>query len=115
MKARLLVAMLALSGPAWANDLTYDKDVAPNEHLSGTIEIDDSSGDVNSVTGEATGAVKGAYRLDPVNIQAEIADPAGKLVINFNRRDQAVTAHLDICASPDTCTPSDPVTVWEKP
>ena len=92
---------LALCGAAHATDVSFAKDVGA-AHLSGTVEVDDSSGDIVSVSGEASGAVSGKYALSQVAPDARIAG----LMLHFDRRNQAVTAQLD---------GGSPVTVWEKP
>jgi hypothetical protein len=88
--------------PAWANDVTFEKD-AGKVHVTGTVEIDDSSGDIVAVTGEASGAASGKYQLSRTEIDAEVA---GKLKLHFDRRNQQITASLD---------GAEPVTLWQKP
>jgi len=107
MKTALLAAalFLALCGAAPATDISFIKDVGA-AHLAGTVEVDDSSGDIVSVSGEASGAVSGKYRLSQVNPDAQIAGASSKLALHFDRRNQQLTAQLD---------GGDPVTVWEKP
>lgn len=94
---------LALCGTAGANDIGFAKDVG-GAHLTGTVEIDDSSGDILSITGEASGAVSGKYSLDRVNIDAEVEGE--KLLLHFDRRNQQISARLD---------GGDAVIVWAKP
>lgn len=92
---------------AWANEVSFEKD-AGKAHVTGTVEIDDSSGDIVGVTGEALimgdgGSVRGKYQLSRTDLDAE---PAGKLKLHFDRRNQQITASLD---------GAEPVTVWQKP
>lgn len=111
MKRALLIGVLslALCGAAQATDVSYTKEVGA-VHLTGTVEVDDSSGDIVSVSGEASGAVSGKYTLDMINPNAGIAgqgsSQGAKLALHFDRRNQLVTAQLDS---------GNPVTVWEKP
>ncbi len=96
------VMALALSGAAWANDIAFTKDVG-GAHLTGTVEIDDSSGDIVAVVGGASGAVSGKYTLDRVNIDAQVGS---KLILHFDRRNQQISARLD---------GGDAVILWAKP
>jgi hypothetical protein len=107
-------AWLALCGAAHANDVTYAAD-AGAAHLTGTVEIDDSSGDIVAVSGQASGAVSGRYLLSRSDPDAELTGEGAKLALHFDRRNQQVTAHLDACAKDGNCTAADPVTVFEKP
>lgn len=99
--------------PAIASDAPYDKAVGAVQ-LTGAIDINDSSGNGQAVNGTASGAVTGKYSLDYGNPTAEIAGPGVKLVVSYSQGSQTFTARLDTCASPDSCTPGKPVTVWEK-
>ena len=82
--------------------------------LAGAIDLNDSSGNGQAVNGTASGVVTGKYSLDYGNPTAEIAGPGVKLVVSYSQGSQTFTARLDTCASPDSCTPGKPVTVWEK-
>ncbi len=101
----IIAASMLLSGGAWANDVSFSVDVAPNAHVSGTVDVDDSSGDINSVKGEASGAVSGAFTLNQVNPQI-IVGQGPRLTLKFDRRNQQISAQLDS---------ANPVTLWEKP
>jgi hypothetical protein len=101
------------SAPASASDAPYNMAVGAVQ-LTGAIDINDSSGNGQAVNGTASGAVTGKYSLDYGNPSAEIAGPGVKLVLSYSQGSQSFTARLDTCASPDSCTPGKPVTVWEK-
>jgi hypothetical protein len=88
--------------------------VGPNQQVTGTIDVDDSSGDANSVIGTVSGAVSGKYALDRSNTHAEFPGLGLKLTVSFERADQRVTARLDNCASVDSCTAGALVILWEK-
>ena len=109
-----MAAGLCLSGAAHAGDIPFAAAAGPGEQLSGTVDQDDSSGDMNSVTGSAAGPVSGSYRLDPTNPHAELDGAGLKLHVDFDHGDQSVSAHLDACATPDTCKSGAKVTLWEK-
>lgn len=63
IKARLSIGVMAaglcLSGAAHAGDVPFAANVEPGEQLTGTVDQDDSSGDMNSATGSAAGPVSG--------------------------------------------------------
>jgi hypothetical protein len=99
---------------ASADEIPFTGVVGPNQQVTGTVYVDDSSGDANSVIGTVSGAVSGKYTLDRSNTHAEFPGPALKLTVSFERADQMVTAHLDNCASADSCTAGALVTLWEK-
>jgi hypothetical protein len=50
-----------------------------------------------------------------VNTESEITVQGMKLIVIFNPRDRQLSARLDACASPDSCTAGNPVTVWQGP
>jgi len=118
LKTRLSIGVIAagffLSSVAWAGDVPFTAAPGPGEQLSGTVDQDDSSGDMNSATGTASGPVSGTYTLDRNSPHAELDGTGLKLHVDFDRGDQSVSAHLDTCASPDQCTAGKPVTLWEK-
>jgi len=108
------VVLAGLSSvPANASDAPYTMAVGAVQ-LAGAIDINDSSGNGQGVNGTASGAVTGKYSLDYGNPTAEIGGPGVKLVVSYSQGSQTFTARLDTCASPDSCTPGKPVTVWEK-
>jgi len=118
IKARLSIGVIAfplfLSGAAFAGDVPFSVSLGTNEQLSGTVDQDDSSGDMNSATGTASGPVSGTYTLDRGSPHAELDGTGLKLHVDFDRGDQSVSAHLDTCATPDKCDAGKPVTLWEK-
>lgn len=114
LSSGVISAAVVLSGAASASDVPYAADIGP-VHLAGTVDVDDSSADVWSVTGQASGAVNGKYDLDRVHTESEITVQGMKLVVIFDRRDRQLRARLDACASPDSCTAGNPVTVWQGP
>ena len=118
IKARLSIGVMAtglcLSGAAYAGDVPFAATAGPGEQLTGTVDQDDSSGDMNSVTGLAAGPVSGTYTLDRTNPHAELDGTGLKLHVDFDRGDQSVSAHLDVCATPDKCDPGAKVRLWEK-
>lgn len=117
IKTRLSIGVIAgllLSGAAYAGDVPFAASPGANEQLTGTVDQDDSSGDMNSATGIASGPVSGTYTLDRSSPHAELDGTGLKLHVDFDRGDQSVSAHLDTCASPDQCTAGKPVTLWEK-
>jgi hypothetical protein len=96
---------MLLSSAALANDVSFSVDVPPNVHVTGTVDVDDSSGDINSVKGEVSGAVSGSFQLDPLTPQMAIGQ-GPRLTLHFDRRNQQVSAQLD---------GGNTVTLWEKP
>lgn len=116
-KARLSIGVMAaffLSGTAWAGDVPFTASPGGNVQLTGTVDQDDFSGDMNSATGTASGPVSGTYTLDRTNPHAELDGTGLKLHVDFDRGDQSVSAHLDTCATADKCDPGKPVMLWEK-
>jgi hypothetical protein len=103
-----------LSGAAFAGDVPYAADLGPNEHVTGTVDQDDSSGDMNAATGTAAGQVEGTFFLNRANPHVVLDGIGLKLHVDFDRGDQSVSAHLDTCAAPDKCDPGKPVMLWEK-
>jgi hypothetical protein len=87
LSSGVISAAVVLSGAASASDVPYMADIGP-VHLTGTVDVDDSSADVWSVTGQASGAVNGKYDLDGVNTESEITVEGMKLIVIFNRRDR---------------------------
>jgi hypothetical protein len=114
MKIWLAAAAVFLCGAASAHEVNFQKDVAEGEHVTGTVDVDDSSGEINGVTGDAKGVVSGSFTLDPANRQAEIAGQNSKLVVTFDRRNQSVTAELQTCAD-GACSGGKPVEIWVSP
>jgi hypothetical protein len=117
MKAHLWIAALGclLSGTAIAAEIPYTVAVSPNEQLTGTVVLDDSSGDAQSVKGAASGVVNGDYALDSATTHAEISGGAFKLSVIFDRKGGQLSAHLDTCpANANGCTAGALVTLWEK-
>src|SRR5271154_1444903 len=108
IKARLSIGMIAaglfLSGAAYAGDVSFAATPGPGEQLNGTVDQDDSSGDMNSATGTASGPVSGSYTVDRGHPNAELDGTGLKLHVDFDRGDQSVSAHLDTCPTPDQCT-----------
>ena len=118
IKARLSIGVIAtglfLSGPAWAGDVPFAATPGPGEQLTGTVDQDDFPGDMNSATGIASGPVSGSYTLDRGHPHAELDGTGMKLFVDFDRGDQSVSAHLDLCATADKCDPGAKITLWEK-
>jgi hypothetical protein len=109
-----MAAGLFLSGAAFAGDVPYAADLSPTEHVTGTVDQDDSSGDMNGATGIAAGPVEGTFTINRVNPHVVLDGPGLKLHVDFDRGDQSVSARLDTCASADQCTAGSPVSLWEK-
>jgi hypothetical protein len=104
-----------LSGTANAAEIPYAVALGPNEQLTGTVSLDDSSGDAQSTSGVASGVVSGKYTVDGGTTHAEISGPGLKLNIIFERASQRFSARLDTCpASPDRCDAGSLVVIWEK-
>jgi len=118
IKTRLGTGVLAVGllfvGTAWAGDVPFSVTAGTGEQLSGTVDQDDSSGDMNALTGVASGPVSGSYTLDRTHPHVELDGVGLKLHVDFDRGDQSVSAHLDNCPSPDSCSPSAKITLWEK-
>jgi hypothetical protein len=117
-KTRLSIAVIAavifFSGAAYAGDVPFSATLGANVQLTGTVDQDDSSGDMNAATGTASGPVSGTYTLDRSTPHAELDGTGLKLHVDFDRGDQSVSAHLDTCTTPDQCTAGKPVMLWEK-
>ena len=109
-----IAAGVFLSGAAYAGDVPYTADLGPNEHVTGTVDQDDSSGDMNGLTGVAAGPVEGTFSLGRTNPHVVLDGPGVKLHVDFDRGDQSVSAHLDSCTGPDKCDYGKPVSLWEK-
>ena len=104
-----------LSGTANAAEISYTVAINPDEQLTGTVFLYDSSGDVQSVRGTASGVVNGTYTLDSINTHAEMYGTALELNVIFERADQRLSARLDTCpASRESCSPGSLVILWEK-
>ena len=117
-KAHLSISAIAigfcLSRGAFAGEIPFATTLGSGERLTGTVEQDDSSGDMNSAAGTAAGPVSGSFTLDRSNPHAELDGTGLKLHLDFDRGDQSISARLDVCASQGQCQPSAKVTVWEK-
>ena len=115
-KAVLFAAFVSLlPGPAAAGEIPYAATVGPGEHITGAVSVDDSSGEVSSAKGTASGAVGGAFALDRANTDAELLGATAKLDIHLDRKSEQLRARLDACAAgPDNCTPGNWVTLWEQ-
>ena len=63
----VLFAALAglLSGPAAAGEIPYAVTVGSDEQIKGVVSVDDSSGEVTSAKGAASGAVSGELFWTP--------------------------------------------------
>jgi len=104
-----------LSGMANAAEIPYAVALGPDEQLTGTVSLDDSSGDALSASGAASGVVTGTYTVDGGSTHAEISGSGLKLNINFERASQRFSARLDTCpVTPDHCDAGKLVTLWEK-
>jgi hypothetical protein len=117
LSQRVLFAALAglLSGPAAASEIPYAVAVGSNEQLSGVVYVDDSSGEVASAKGVASGVVNGEYSLDGGNARAEMHSATSKLDVNLDRKSEQLRARLDTCpVSLDSCSPGNWVTLWEQ-
>ena len=100
--------------PAVAGEMPYAVAVGAGEQLSGTVYVDDSSGEVSSAKGVASGSVHGAFTLDPAHADAELHEATVKLEIHLDRKSAQLRARLDSCPSPDNCIPGAWVTLWEQ-
>lgn len=86
-----------------------------NEQLSGVVYLDDSSGEVDSAKGAASGVVNGEYALDGSNTDAEMHSATLKLDVTLDRKSQQLRARLNTCpVSLDSCSPGNWVTLWEQ-
>ncbi len=120
-RARLIKGVLftvlagLLSIPAAASEIPYAVAVGSNEQLSGIVYVDDSSGEVTSAKGAASGAVTGDYALDGSNADAALHSATFKLDVHLDRKSQQLRARLDTCpVSLDSCSPGNWVTLWEQ-
>lgn len=104
-----------LPGAAAAGEIPYAVALGSNEQLSGVVVQDDSSGEVQSAKGTASGVVSGAYALDGGNANAKMHGATWKLDVNLDRKSQLLRARLDACpVNLDNCTPGNWVTLWEQ-
>jgi hypothetical protein len=104
-----------LSAPAAAGEIPYAVAVGSNEQLSGVVDVDDSSGEVASAKGTASGAVSGEFALDRGNADAEMHSATAKLAVHLDRKSQQLRARLDACpAGLDSCSPGNWITLWEQ-
>ena len=104
-----------LSGAASAGEIPFSKELGPNQKISGIVDQDDSSGEMNAAKGTASGAANGEFILGRVDPNAAITGSGVKLEVNFSRREQQLRARLDTCASADSCSEGAWVVLWEKP
>jgi len=117
MNKGVLFAVFAglLSAPAAASEIPYAVAISAGEQLSGTVYVDDSSGEVSSAKGTASGTVSGDFVLDRINVDAEMHGATSKLELHLDRKSAQLRARLDACAAGlDNCTPGNWVTVWEQ-
>ena len=118
MSRILLGAILAFSlpaGRATAGEIPYAVALGGGEKLSGIVYVDDSSGDVSSAKGLASGAVNGEFVLDRGNADAELHGATAKLAVHLDRKSEQLRARLDSCpVSLDNCSPGDWITLWEQ-
>ena len=116
IKGVVFAALLGLlSSPAAASEIPYAVAVGSNEQLSGVVYVDDSSGDVASAKGAASGAVTGDYALDASSADAELHGATAKLDVHLDRKSQQLRARLDSCAAGiDSCSSGNWVTLWEQ-
>ena len=104
-----------LSGPAAAGEIPYAVAMGANEQLRGIVNVDDSSGEMTSAKGTASGAVSGEYALDAMSADAALRGGIAKLDVHLDRKSQQLRARLDSCpASLDACTSGNWVTLWEQ-
>ena len=115
-KGALFITFIGLvSNSATAGEIPYTVAVGAGEQLSGIVYVDDSSGEVSSAKGAASGDVSGAFTLDRANTDAEMHSATSKLEIHLDRKSAQLRARLDACpAGPDSCTPGNWVTLWEQ-
>lgn len=116
VKPAIAAALLALlPGAAAAGEIPYAVALGSNEQLSGVVVQDDSSGEVQSAKGTASGVVSGAYALDGGSANAEMHGATSKLEVNLDRKSQLLRARLDTCpAGLDSCSQGNWVTLWEQ-
>ena len=116
IKAALFAALAGLlSGPVAAGEIPYAAAVGSNEQLSGVVDVDDSSGEVTSANGAASGAVTGEYALDASLADAAMHSATAKLDVHLDRKSGQLRARLDACpVSLDNCSSGTWVTLWEQ-
>ena len=120
MKAFLTISMIgavlaaSLSVPASAAEVPYTVQVAPGEKVTGIVNLNESTGGVDTLVGEASGVVNGKFELHSANTSAELTGTGFKLNVLYERRQLRLSAHLYTCASPDSCTPGPVVVLWEQ-
>ena len=121
LRARLIETAIyaaflgVMPGAAAAAEIPYAVALGSSEQLSGVVVQDDSSGEVQSARGTASGVVSGAYALDGGNANAEMHGATSKLEVNLDRKSQLLRARLDSCpAGLANCSPGNWVTLWEQ-
>jgi hypothetical protein len=121
LRARLIKGVVfaaligLLSSPATASEIHYAVAVGSNEQLSGVVVVDDSSGEVTSAKGAASGAVTGEYALDAGSADAALHSATAKLDVHLDRKSQQLRARLDSCATGlESCSAGNWVTLWEQ-
>ena len=121
LRARLIKGVVfaaligLLSSPATASEIPYAVAVGSNEQLSGVVVVDDSSGEVTSAKGAASGAVTEEYTLDGSSADAELHGATAKLDVHLDRKSGQLRARLEACpVSLDSCAPGNWVTLWEQ-
>lgn len=115
-KPAIFAAFVALlPGAAAAAEIPYAIAVGSNEQLRGVVVLDNSSGEVQSAKGAASGVVSGEYNLDGSNANAEMHSATWTLDINLDRKSQLLRARLNTCpAGLDSCSPGNWVVLWEQ-
>ena len=115
-KGVLLAAFIGLLPcPAAAGEIPYAAAVGSSEQLSGVVDVDDSSGEVTSAKGAASGAVTGEYALDANRADAALHSATAKLDVHLDRKSGQLRARLDACpVSLDSCSSGNWVTLWEQ-
>ena len=92
-KAAFFTAFIGLlSGTATAGEIPYAVAVGSNEQLRGSVYVDDSSGEVTSAKGAASGAVSGEYALDASSADAALHSATWKLDVHLDRKSQQLRA-----------------------
>ena len=116
IKGALFAALAGLlSSPATAGEIPYAVALGSNEQLSGVVSVDDSSGEVTSAKGAASGAVTGDYTLDAGSADATLHSATAKLDVHLDRKSQQLRARLDSCpVSLENCSTGTWVTLWEQ-
>jgi hypothetical protein len=113
--ATLAAAFTLMCGAAHAGEFAYPKHLGPNQKIAGVAEMDDSSGEISSGKGTASGAINGDFEVDGANLNATLSGNGQKLEINFDHGDQALRGRLDVCVTPNSCTNGEWVMLWVKP